>query len=109
MEFVAIIDIIKDKGIWSLPVLWLTLSAVINLLTRFRSVEKWVELAEKKPRTANVIRLVRALGIDPVKALKVLTALVRGQAISSNPPKDSLPPPKSKEEPKTTEPPKEAA
>ncbi len=59
---------------------WIALSIVINLLLRLRSTEQWVELCEKSPRIASIIRLLRAVGIDPVKALEAGIATVNGKA-----------------------------
>lgn len=47
-----------------------TLTGVLNLLLRFKTVEQWVEFGEKYPRLQNIIRVLRAIGLDPVKLVK---------------------------------------
>jgi hypothetical protein len=69
--------------IWA--VTWLVLSALFNVLTRFKTPEQWVEFGEKHPRVQNIIRLMRALGIDPVKAIKALGAFLAGKSTSTQP------------------------
>lgn len=69
--------------VWA--VAWLLLSALFNVLTRFKTPEKWVEFGENYPRVQNVIRLMRALGIDPVKAIKSLGDFLTGKATSTQP------------------------
>jgi hypothetical protein len=62
-------------GLWNqhgyllIPVAWLAASALLNWMFRFKSAEEWVAFTEKNPKTAAMLRLIRALGVDPVKAL----------------------------------------
>lgn len=53
-------------------------SALLLLVLRAKTPEQWVELGERKPRTQGAIRLLRAIGLDPAKALlaiqQILTA-----------------------------------
>jgi hypothetical protein len=69
--------------IWA--VAWLLLSALFNVLTRFKTPEQWVEFGEKYPRVQNIIRLMRAVGIDPVKAIKAIGDALSGKASSTQP------------------------
>ena len=46
------------------------LTAILNLLLRFKTVEQWVAFGEKYPRLQNMIRMLRAVGLDPVKLVK---------------------------------------
>lgn len=63
-----------------LAVLWPILSAALVLVLRSRTPEDWVALGERSPRLQGVIRLVRALGLDPVKAVSALTQIVTARA-----------------------------
>jgi len=63
-----------------LATLWFVLTLLFNLLTRFKTPEQWVEFGGKYPRLQNIIRLIRALGIDPVKAIKALGSIIRNQS-----------------------------
>lgn len=63
-----------------LAVLWPILSALLVLVLRSRTPEDWVALGERSPRLQGVIRLVRALGLDPVKAVSALVQIVTARA-----------------------------
>ena len=69
-------DLLKDLS----PVLWPAASAVLVLLLRARTPEQWVALGEKRPRIQGAIRLLRALGVDPVKAVAAVVQIVSGRA-----------------------------
>lgn len=76
-------DVIRfydENHVWILATLWFILTALFNLLTRFKTVEQWVAFGEKYPRIQNLIRLMRALGIDPVKAIKAFGAFLSGKS-----------------------------
>lgn len=62
------------------PILWPAASAILILLLRSRTPEQWVALGEKRPRVQGAIRLLRALGVDPVKAVAALQQIVTGRA-----------------------------
>jgi hypothetical protein len=62
--------------------LWL-LSGIFNFLTRFKTPEEWVEFGERYPRIQNVIRAIRALGLDPVKLISVLGEILTHRAAAS--------------------------
>ena len=76
-DFVRFYD---ENHVWILATLWFVLTALFNVLTRFKTPEKWVEFGEKYPRIQNVIRLMRALGFDPVKAIKALGAFLSSKS-----------------------------
>lgn len=65
---------------WSLA--WPVVSAVLVLVLRSRTPEEWIALGERSPRAQGAIRLVRALGLDPIKALAALSQIVTGRAPS---------------------------
>lgn len=58
--------------------IWPAVSAVLNIVLRARSAEQWAALCEKSPRFAATIRLLRALGVDPAKAIRSVQELVAG-------------------------------
>jgi hypothetical protein len=64
--------------VWA--IVWLVLTMVFNIATRFKTPEQWVEFGEKYPRIQNLIRLMRAVGIDPVKAIRALGAFLSGKS-----------------------------
>lgn len=58
---------------------WPIVSAVLNVILRTRTPEEWVERCEKYPRFAAFTRLVRSVGLDPVKMVQALGELVAGK------------------------------
>lgn len=62
---------------------WPIVSALLIVALRARSPEAWVALGESSPRWQGVIRLLRAIGLDPVKALAALGQIVTGRAPAS--------------------------
>ena len=58
---------------------WPIVSAVLNVLLRTRTPEEWIERCEKYPRFAALTRLVRSVGLDPVKMVQALGELVAGK------------------------------
>lgn len=60
--------------------LWPALSALLNVVLRARTAEQWAVVCEKMPRLAAGIRLLRALGVDPAKAIRSVQELVAGGA-----------------------------
>jgi hypothetical protein len=48
---------------------WFIASAFLNLALRVRTPEQWIALGEAHPLAAMLIRQVRALGVDPAKAI----------------------------------------
>lgn len=59
---------------------WPIVSAVLILVLRSRSPEQWVALGETYPRVQGVVRLLRAVGLDPAKAVSALVQVVSGRA-----------------------------
>ena len=57
---------------------WPIVSAVLNVILRTRTPEQWVDRCEKQPRLAAFTRLVRSVGLDPVKMVQALGELVAG-------------------------------
>ena len=43
------------------------LSGLLNLGTRKKTAEQWVAFCERRPRLAALVRVMRAVGLDPVK------------------------------------------
>ena len=60
--------------------LWPVVSALLIIALRTHSPEEWVALGERSPRVQGVIRLLRAVGLDPAKALSALAQIVTGRA-----------------------------
>lgn len=55
---------------------WPVVSALLVLLLRSRTPEQWVALGESSPRLQGVVRLLRAVGLDPAKAVSALVQIV---------------------------------
>jgi len=61
---------------------WPVVSALLIIALRARTPEEWVAMGERSPRVQGVIRLLRAVGLDPAKALSALAQIVTGRAPS---------------------------
>lgn len=72
---------------------WPIVSAVLILVLRSRTPEQWVALGETSPRWQGVIRLLRAVGLDPAKAVAALVQIVTARAPAATPPSPSKVPP----------------
>jgi len=59
---------------------WFAVTAVVNYLMRTKTAEEWEKLAERSPRYAAIARMLRAIGLDPVKLLQSLVDFVRGES-----------------------------
>lgn len=59
---------------------WPIVSALLIVALRARTPEEWVALGERSPRVQGALRLLRAVGLDPVKALSALAQVVTGRA-----------------------------
>lgn len=59
---------------------WPIVSAVLILVLRSRTPEAWVALGESHPRVQGVVRLLRAVGVDPAKAVSALVQIVTARA-----------------------------
>lgn len=76
---------------------WMVITAAINALLRARTAEEWEQLAQTNPRYAAFARMLRSLGVDPVKLLQSLVDFIRGQSqkrlgsIATSEPKADVP------------------
>lgn len=59
---------------------WFVLTAIVNYLLRTKTAEEWEQLAQKSPRYAAFARMLRAIGLDPVKLIQAAIDFVRGEA-----------------------------
>ncbi len=59
---------------------WIAGSIAINLALRARTTAQWIDWCDRYPRLASVIRLLRAIGVDPVKLVEAGIAVVNGKA-----------------------------
>lgn len=85
----TVTELIRQYNWLLIPLFWLILSGAVNVLFWFRTPEDWVKFAEKNPKAARFIRIMRAAGFDPVKTLVHLKALINAKAPSQlEPPKD---------------------
>lgn len=55
---------------------WPVVSGVLVLVLRSRTPEQWVALGERSPRLQGLVRLLRAVGLDPAKAVSALVQIV---------------------------------
>ena len=58
---------------------WPVVSAVVNVILRTRTPEQWVERCERYPRFAAFTRLMRSVGVDPVKMVQSIGELTEGK------------------------------
>jgi hypothetical protein len=73
-------DLWAKHSYWLIPLAWMVLSAVLNILFRKKSPEAWIEYGKKNPRMAALIRLCSSMGIDLHKALLAFKRMVDGKA-----------------------------
>lgn len=59
---------------------WFVATSIINLLMRTKTAAEWEELAQKNARYASVARILRSIGVDPVKLLQSVVDFVRGES-----------------------------
>jgi hypothetical protein len=64
----------------AVPIVCGALYTVIQVMLRLAPLASWVAIAEKSPRVASFVRLLGALGIQPLPALQALIDMLRGQA-----------------------------
>lgn len=69
----------SDRVEWWVVFAWPVVSAVLNVVLRTRTPEQWVERCERSPRLAAFTRLVRSVGLDPVKMVQALGELTEGK------------------------------
>ncbi len=81
-------------------VIWAGTSGILNIFFWFKSPEEWISFAEKNPRAAAFMRLVRGWGFDPIKGLYAIRDLAKkrtargGDSVRAPPmpaPEDTLP------------------
>jgi hypothetical protein len=59
---------------------WFIITAIVNVLMRTKTAAQWDALARKNSRYAALARMLRAVGVDPVKFLQGAIDIVRGEA-----------------------------
>ena len=59
---------------------WFLVTAILNYMMRTRTAAEWEELARSNPRYAAVARMLRAVGLDPVKLIQSVIDFVRGES-----------------------------
>ena len=59
---------------------WFVLTGAVNYMMRTKTADEWEALAEQSPRYAAFARMLRAIGLDPVKLIQAGADLIRGQA-----------------------------
>ena len=57
---------------WLVVFVWPMFSALLNAAFRMKTPDAWWEFAKANPRTAGLVRLVAATGLDGAKALSAL-------------------------------------
>jgi hypothetical protein len=73
-------DVWNKYWVYFLVFVWPVLSCLLNLVLRKKTAEEWVAFGEKNPRLAGIIRLLRAVGLDPVKGFQALKEIIGVQA-----------------------------
>lgn len=63
-----------------LALVWPIISGVLNVALRKKTAEEWIAYAETNPRAHALLKLIRAVGFDPVKAIKSFQQLAQGKA-----------------------------
>jgi hypothetical protein len=56
------------------------LNITIKIMLRIHPVADWVDLAERRPRLLALLRLCKAIDIDPIALVQSVIDLVRGEA-----------------------------
>lgn len=59
---------------------WFIITSIVNFLMRTKTAAQWDALARKNSRYAALARMLRAVGVDPVKFLEGAIDIVRGEA-----------------------------
>jgi hypothetical protein len=81
-----LIKYITENPAASAAIMWPILSAVVNVMLKQHTVEEWIVFAEKRPRSAAVIRFFRSAGLDPKKAIVAAVAVINAKADKLNTP-----------------------
>ena len=66
-----------------LALAWPIISGTLNVVLRKKTAEEWIAYADSNPRAHAVLKLIRAVGFDPVKAVKSFQQLAQGKADDS--------------------------
>ena len=61
-----------------LPIARAVFTSIVNVLLRTKTPEQWVERCERYPRFAAFTRLMRSVGVDPVKMVQALGEMTAG-------------------------------
>ena len=80
MTAAEVLKCVSENKTVTIVTVWPILSGIINVATRYQSVEEWVKFAESKPRLAHLIKLIRGLGLDPIKVTQALIGFISGRA-----------------------------
>ena len=81
--FEAVATWVRLHPVFAAFVFWPILTATITVLLKPRTPQEYATIASRSPswlwpRVAAGLQLVGALGLDPVKVLKVLAKIIRG-------------------------------
>lgn len=67
-------------------VCWFVFSGTLNFIFWLKSPEQWIAFAERSPRLAALVKLVRAMGLNPVFALDALRQFAERKTHAGVPP-----------------------
>lgn len=59
---------------------WLVITGLVNWAMRTKTPEEWEALAEKNPRYAAFAKVLRSIGLDPVKLIRGIVDFVNAKA-----------------------------
>lgn len=59
----------------SFAIAWPVGTAVLNVILRAKTAEAWIARCEQYPRFAAFTRLIRAVGLDPIKMAQAIGEL----------------------------------
>src|SRR5690606_9622261 len=76
METLIEIYMLAKANAWSMVGLYVALGLISLLIANRSQIDEW---AEKNPRVAGILKLMRALGIDPWMLLQSISLIVRGR------------------------------
>jgi hypothetical protein len=70
----------KHEIVYGVGAFVTALNLVITFMLRLAPLTSWVAVAERSPRVAAFVRLMGALGIQPLPVIQALIDLIRGTA-----------------------------
>ena len=79
-EVVAFVQSHHAQIAYSIGVMFMVANFAIKFLLYLHPLTDWVTIAEENPRVAALVRLMGALGIQPIAVLQALVDFVRGHA-----------------------------